>query len=339
MASLIARRNPELFNYFILISSYKPRCLQYAQLFTPEEPLKSPSLHIYGKTDTMVLPERSRDLARCFEASETLQHNFGHFAPNEWPLEGICQFVSEQAGNIRPPVFDKKDGLEANILKFNISMVRFKFEDLNLDDLFEATHLIKSDEFKSFFIQKNVSVFDSNVIEDKVLVAYVLMNIAASDDEAAQNLVGCLWLRIYNQHKEQFLTESILDKCFVAGSHWKELVGLCDLAYQNKLTDLYGMIIEMLADQILSDLILYDRLRDKHIVQEWTSIHKNEHTCQRKAKRRLNELSDLALYLPRIKNAIDRRSRIGREIACQLNNYKVADLEKIDNLKIESYNK
>lgn len=339
MASMIAKRNPELFNYFILISSYKPRCLKYAHLLSPEQPIKCPSLHIYGKTDGMVLPERSEDLARCFEASTSFQHVFGHFAPNAWPLQEICKFVSKQAENVRPPVFVKGDGLAANALKFNMSLARFKFEDLNLECLFEASDLIKSDEFKSFFDHKNVQVFDANVFEDKVLIAYIIMNVkAASDDESAYSLVGNLWLRIYSQHRREFLAESILEKCFLAGSHWKELVNLCDLAYQNQLTDLYEIIVEMLTDQVVSDLGLYDRRKDQHVVAEWTSIHKDENACQ-KTRRRLNELSDLALYLPRIKNAIDKRSRIGREIACRLNSYKVDDPEKIDNLKIESYNK
>lgn len=339
MASMIAKRNPDLFNYFILISSYKPRCLKYAQLLSPEQPVKCPSLHISGKSDEMVLPERSEDLARCFEASTSVQHVFGHFAPNAWPLQEICKFVSKQAGNLRPPVFIKSDGLAANILKLNMSLARFKFEDLNLASLFEASDLIKSDEFKSFFDQKNVQVFDQNVFQDKVLIAYILLNIkTSSDDESACNLVGNLWLRIYSQYREEFLAESILEKCFLAGSHWKELVNLCDLAYQNQLTDLYEMLVETLAEQIVSDLSLYDRRKGQNVVAEWTSIHQDE-TAWQKTRRRLNELSDLALYLPRIKNAIDKRSRIGREIARRLNSYKDDDPERIDNLKIESYNK
>ena len=335
MASMIAKRNPELFSYFILISSYKPRCLKYVQLLSASsEPLKCSSLHIYGQSDRQVTPDRSRALALCFEKSQSVAHAFGHFAPDVWPLKEICDFVAKSAGTSKKPHFSKADGLEANIVAFNVAITRFKLQDLDLNSLFESqSNLLKSNEFESFFIEKDVTVFDEVVFNDKVLAAYFLMNIAEGNhDESDHSLVANLWLRIYNQHRDMFLSESILDKCFLIGSHWKELIHLCDVAFQSNVTDLYREIVEMLTGQVVSDVSAFDKRCDKHVLVEWTSSEKPE--------RVVNEPSDLAMYLPRIKNAIDKRSRIGREIACRLNDYRVAtDPDKLKYLKVESYNK
>ncbi len=103
LASLIVKRNPELFRYLILISSYTPRCLKYKNIFSTANKYQYPSLHVYGRNDHMVERERSIEFSRCFEDSQTAEHSFGHFAPNEWPLDEIKNFVRTQALKIKPP--------------------------------------------------------------------------------------------------------------------------------------------------------------------------------------------------------------------------------------------
>jgi len=126
LAALIVKRNPELFRYFISISSYTPRCVKYKDMFSPASKCKYASLHVYGRNDLMVACERSIEFSRCFEESRTAEHAFGHFAPDVWPLEEICGFVREQGSTIRVPEFDAKcQDLDACISKLNLAMIRF----------------------------------------------------------------------------------------------------------------------------------------------------------------------------------------------------------------------
>jgi hypothetical protein len=60
-------------------------------------------MNIYRKQDTHSgLPEEMKErtvkLAEWFEEAEILEHGGGHFTPQWWPWEKICEFILKQAG-------------------------------------------------------------------------------------------------------------------------------------------------------------------------------------------------------------------------------------------------
>eukprot|EP00002_Diphylleia_rotans_P004269 TRINITY_DN13072_c0_g1_i1.p1 TRINITY_DN13072_c0_g1~~TRINITY_DN13072_c0_g1_i1.p1 ORF type:complete len:253 (+),score=47.72 TRINITY_DN13072_c0_g1_i1:49-807(+) len=71
---------------------YKLRCLivcsgampfdhEIPTLLKDAYPIKCPSLHVYGKSDQMVLPERSITLSQLFHEPNLQAHDGGHFIP------------------------------------------------------------------------------------------------------------------------------------------------------------------------------------------------------------------------------------------------------------------
>ncbi|MFN3199659.1 MAG: DUF924 family protein [Bradymonadia bacterium] len=79
--------------FVISISSFTPRDPELAPLMA--QPLKLPSMHIYGERDEMVPPERSIALSRCFEHGALATHPGGHFAPDRWPMDTLQAFIGQ----------------------------------------------------------------------------------------------------------------------------------------------------------------------------------------------------------------------------------------------------
>lgn len=81
--------NPQ---FLILISAYIPRAEAFSFMNVINS-LKTPSLHIMGKNDILVVPERSKQLHQIFQSGILIYHEGGHFVPNLWPYDEIINFV------------------------------------------------------------------------------------------------------------------------------------------------------------------------------------------------------------------------------------------------------
>lgn len=92
MASIMCNEGFDV-QFIIPISSYYPRAdrfINYKNIMN-----KTKSLHVYGKKDILVLPERSIELSKYFEDSKIIEHPNGHFVPDLWPYEEIKTFISQ----------------------------------------------------------------------------------------------------------------------------------------------------------------------------------------------------------------------------------------------------
>lgn len=283
-------------------------------MFSSDTPFNYPSLHIYGREDEMVTFDRSIEFSKCFSNSKAALHDFGHFAPDVWPVEAIAEFVTEQSKNIKPPEFSKELDLQSNIQKFNLAILRFNFNDLNLDNLLdsqEAKDLLHSNTFAQFFNENpNYQNFlDLVSVQDQCLLAYFLM----VKSDANTMLMTELWTSILEAGKNDLpRIQADISRFFVETHHWKELVGVCDVAKQRGLEELYEYIIEVCVNRILVDLAILDKQsRFENRLQEWTSLHKKDpelvetHAKIRKGMKGVDDgcliVSNLASNLPRIK--------------------------------------
>ena len=360
LASILLSRNPDLFRYFISISGFAPRCLKYANLYSASAPSHVSSLHIYGKKDLLVEPSRSKQFAECFQDSQVVEHGAGHFAPDNWPLAVICQFVRKQASLFTPSLILDSESLDNKLIRLNINLQRFGFDQLKLDTLLQhqwAKDLLNSTKFQHFFAKKSdledFELDDNCGLNDQIMLAYLLMNKASN--QAETDLVLQLWIDLYLRHHVHFADDAIVEKYFIPCQHWKELVGLCDLACQQakankQLEVFYTHLIGIMFEQLIFDLSWIDKQKNKFYLQELTSFYKRTDSelaeTNKKIKSKLNEennfVSGLATSLPRIKNAIDKRSRIGRALADRLNPYTNNELvgeEQLKGLKMLSYNR
>jgi uncharacterized protein (DUF924 family)/Ran GTPase-activating protein (RanGAP) involved in mRNA processing and transport len=80
--------------FIISISGYYPRAEEFQYMNIPNS-LPTPSLHILGKKDILVIPERSRKLAEIFINGKLIEHEGGHFVPNGWPFEEMKNFMKQ----------------------------------------------------------------------------------------------------------------------------------------------------------------------------------------------------------------------------------------------------
>ena len=85
MAAVLCAMHPKLFTFAVLIGGFRPRAKDIHELFplSPSPLLGTRSLHIFGATDSLVSPERSREFADSFEASQTYEHSRGHLVPSD----------------------------------------------------------------------------------------------------------------------------------------------------------------------------------------------------------------------------------------------------------------
>ena len=83
--------NPQ---FLILISSYFPRADEF-KFMDMENSLSTPSIHIYGRNDILVIPERSKKLHQIFKSGKLIEHEGGHFTPKYWPYNEIKLFISQ----------------------------------------------------------------------------------------------------------------------------------------------------------------------------------------------------------------------------------------------------
>lgn len=86
------------FKFFINISGFIPRNKLHGEMFEKlvlEDSIRIciPSMHVYGKTDILVDPERTLALAKAFKDPVIVEHKGGHFVPSQWPLHQIADFV------------------------------------------------------------------------------------------------------------------------------------------------------------------------------------------------------------------------------------------------------
>lgn len=93
MASIMPCKgfNPQ---FLILISSYFPRADDF-KFMDVENSLTTPSIHIFGRNDILVIPERSKKLHQMFKSGILIEHKGGHFTPKYWPHNEIRLFINQ----------------------------------------------------------------------------------------------------------------------------------------------------------------------------------------------------------------------------------------------------
>ncbi|HJZ23688.1 MAG TPA: DUF924 family protein, partial [Candidatus Babeliales bacterium] len=83
--------NPQ---FLILISSYFPRADEF-KFMDVENSLTTPSIHIFGRNDILVIPERSKKLHQMFKSGSLIAHEGGHFTPKYWPYNEMRLFINQ----------------------------------------------------------------------------------------------------------------------------------------------------------------------------------------------------------------------------------------------------
>lgn len=69
--------------FAIMVGGFIPRDeMMRSVLFTKEQSISVPSLHVIGEADTIVLPEKSSDLRSLFQNPQSYEHPSGHTIPS-----------------------------------------------------------------------------------------------------------------------------------------------------------------------------------------------------------------------------------------------------------------
>ena len=76
---IAAERQPR---FAMFVSGFVPRDTAAAAALLRGVPSSVRSLHAYGASDALVVPERSRALAELFEGAVQLEHPGGHMTPS-----------------------------------------------------------------------------------------------------------------------------------------------------------------------------------------------------------------------------------------------------------------
>ena len=267
--------------------------------------------------------------------------------------------------NLKPITFLSEFPFEFNILKLNDSLVRSEIGQLDIDCLFKTDfgkNLSKSKEFSEFFtndyekfwLEKLKTAHNEiDFVNDKLLLFYILLiknkelePLDSFNDNTLENnkylkTILRIWIQIYQTESKfsEYLLHDSIHNLFVNAQHWRELIHLCDIAFEFKLSFLYDSLIQLFTSKLVLDLTLSDVKQKSNCVQALTSQNSIDELTLLKAN---GNISELAKYMPRVKSSLDKNSRIGRECAESLNSYKKfnPDLEpnEYKKSKILSYN-
>lgn len=92
MTGLLAALKPSQVRFVLCASGFPSRAAAHDMLMRPGS-IDVPSLHIYGERDVLVDNSRTLALAECFIDAEVCSHPAGHFAPDEWPMARLREFL------------------------------------------------------------------------------------------------------------------------------------------------------------------------------------------------------------------------------------------------------
>ena len=97
LAALLAAMQPHPafdFKFAVCISAFPSRADAHAAYVQPHS-VRVPALHVYGRFDILVTPDRSRALYDTFDpaVATLVEHAGGHFVPGAWPYPQIHAFL------------------------------------------------------------------------------------------------------------------------------------------------------------------------------------------------------------------------------------------------------
>jgi hypothetical protein len=88
--------NPIRFDFALMVGGFKNDAPQHAELYRHRFNL--PSVHIIGRTDGIIPPNQSQDLADQFENPLILRHRGGHIVPDDRAVvEGVARFLDRMS--------------------------------------------------------------------------------------------------------------------------------------------------------------------------------------------------------------------------------------------------
>jgi len=87
--------------FAIIVSGFVPRDRDAASSLL-KGGLPVPSFHLFGSTDTLVEPDRSRALAALFESPTVVEHTGGHMVPSSAPVREQLGAFLQSLGLARP---------------------------------------------------------------------------------------------------------------------------------------------------------------------------------------------------------------------------------------------
>ncbi|GAO47859.1 FSH1-domain-containing protein [Saitoella complicata NRRL Y-17804] len=89
--SLLKSSHPPL-KFAIIYSGFRAGYPQYDNYYDPK--IKTPTLHVIGQMDSIVVPERCQKLVEVCEGAEVMEHPGGHFVPSAAPYrKGVVEFI------------------------------------------------------------------------------------------------------------------------------------------------------------------------------------------------------------------------------------------------------
>ncbi|MDX6314371.1 MAG: hypothetical protein QOF84_1377 [Streptomyces sp.] len=95
----VGGRKPLSFAFAMMVGGFRSDAPKHAGLYASRESYTLPSLHIMGRSDSIVPIEDSRDLSDHFTSPVVLEHSGGHVIPGTPSIrEGVAHFLDKMAG-------------------------------------------------------------------------------------------------------------------------------------------------------------------------------------------------------------------------------------------------
>lgn len=113
LAAVLAAMQPHpvfAFQFVICISAFPARAQALARYVQPGS-VTLPALHVLGRNDILVTPDRSLRLYEAFDptTAKLVKHAGGHFVPGAWPYDEIQAFAAQFLNRVAAPASPSED--------------------------------------------------------------------------------------------------------------------------------------------------------------------------------------------------------------------------------------
>jgi pimeloyl-ACP methyl ester carboxylesterase len=94
----VTEQRPLSFDFAMMASGFRSDSPMHAGLFAATDSYALPSLHMMSRSDPIVGPSDSRDLARQFQSPVVLEHDNGHVVASTPPIRAkVAEFLTEMS--------------------------------------------------------------------------------------------------------------------------------------------------------------------------------------------------------------------------------------------------
>ena len=159
------------FDFIISISAFQSSPEEHKNLWI-ENFIGTPSIHVIGENDKMVLPERTVKLSTSFKNPSLVYHDGQHFSPSKWPVDQISTFLAAQSEAKIQRINEKVDeNNQVEIVQEPSNIIEEEEVQLPFEDKLKEALATQKEQNTTMLFPSNLSRIGKELFNSKIIQA------------------------------------------------------------------------------------------------------------------------------------------------------------------------